>query len=48
MRDALLSDLDFKTNQLVIEQYGQVSKERDQYKVLYAFSEQVLLYSYAV
>ena len=48
MRDALLTDLDFHTTQLIVEQYGQVQKEHQFYKVLYAFSEQVLAYSYAV
>ena len=48
MKDALLTDLDFTTNQLIIQEYGQVHKEHQFYKVLYAFSEQILSYSYAV
>jgi len=48
LKEALLTHLDFKTNELIIEQYGQVQKKHSYYQLLYSFSEQVLAYSYAM
>ncbi len=48
MKDALLTNLDFKTNELVIESYGLVQKQTENYQVLYSFSEQAMVYTYAI
>lgn len=48
VRDAVQTDLDTRTNLLVLERYGQEHENRRGYKLLYTFSEQVHAYSYAV
>ena len=48
MKDALLTNVDFKASELVIQEYGMVQKEKKEYKVLYSFSEMALVYSYAI
>lgn len=48
LKDALLTHLDFKTSELIVEQYGQLQRKHQYYEVLYSFSEQVLAYSYAI
>ena len=48
MKDALLTNVDFKASELVIQEYGMVQKEKKEYKVLYSFSDMALVYSYAI
>ena len=48
VRDAVQTDLDQRTNLLVIDKFGQELENKKGYKLLYTFSEQVHAYSYAV
>jgi hypothetical protein len=48
VRDAIQTDLDARTNLLVIDRFGQELEAKKGYKVIYTFSEQVHAYSYAV
>ena len=48
MRDAVQTDLDARTNLLIIDRYGQELENKKGYKLLYTYSEQVHAYSYAV
>lgn len=48
VRDAIQTDLDARTNLLIIERFGQELENRKGYKILYTFSEQIHAYSYAL
>jgi hypothetical protein len=48
VRDAVQTDLDTRTNLLIIEKYGQELENKKGYKLLYTYSEQIHAYSYAV
>lgn len=48
VRDAVQTDLDTRTNLLVIDKFGQELENKKGYKLFYTFSEQVNAYSYAV
>lgn len=39
MRDAVQTDLDARTNLLIIEKFGQELENKKGYKILYTFSE---------
>lgn len=42
------TDLDTRTNLLIIDKYGQELENKKGYKLLYTYSEQIHAYSYAV
>ena len=49
VQDAMLTDLDARTNLLVIEKFGQTMKRsKTGYNLLYTFSDKIFGYSYAV
>lgn len=48
VRDAVQTDLDTRTNLLILDKFGQDLESDNKYRILYTFSEQVLAYSYAV
>ena len=48
VRDAIQTDLDNRTNVLILEKYGQELESKRGFKTLYTFSEQVHAYSYGV
>ena len=48
VRDAVQTDLDMRTNLLVMDKFGQELEVTPNYRILYTFSEQILAYSYAV
>ena len=48
VRDAVQTDLDTRTNLLIIEKYGQELENKKGYKLLYTFSAQIHANSYAV
>lgn len=48
MRDAVQTDLDARTNLLVIDKFGQELENKKGYKLYYTFSEQVHAYTYAI
>ena len=48
MKDALLTNIDFKTSELIVSQYGHVQKSHEHFNVLYSFSEHALIYTYAM
>lgn len=48
VRDAIQTDLDTRTNLLIVERFGQELEVTPSYRILYTFSEQILAYSYAV
>ena len=48
VRDAVQTDLDMRTNLLVMDKFGQELEVTQNYRIIYTFSEQILAYSYAV
>ena len=48
VRDAVQTDLDNRTNLLIIDKFGQELENKKGYKLLYTFSEQIHAYSYSV
>jgi hypothetical protein len=46
VRDAIQTDIDARASILILEKYGQVMQQTEQFVVRYTFSEQVLAYSY--
>jgi len=48
VRDAIQTDLDMRTNLLILDKFGQDLESDSKYRIIYTFSEQVIAYSYAV